>query len=354
MKKKFIATLLALSMVGALCACGSSSDTSSTTAAETTTASEETTTASEETTAASEETTTASDTASTADIKVGIAAPAVDHGWVAGVAYYAEQYCEENGLEYQVSTSSDAAEMTAGLQDLIAWGATLIVCYPQWTGMETAIQEVVDAGIPVVNFDIDIDVEGIYKVAGDNHGMGYECARYITDKVGDAATIAVMDNPNSGSVAELRKQGFYDYLDEIGYDQSNIFEATITSWARDEGLSVMADVLEANPEIDAVFSMDDEASMGFIQAITEAGRTDIHAITGGGGSQEYFGMIADEQYADLGLCTALYSPSMIQDAIELGIQVLNGEDVEQSVTIPTTIVDADNVADYLEPDNTVY
>ena len=33
-------------------------------------------------------------------VKVGIAAPDVTHGWVAGVAYYAEKYCQDNGLEF--------------------------------------------------------------------------------------------------------------------------------------------------------------------------------------------------------------------------------------------------------------
>ena len=95
-------------------------------------------------------------------VKVGIAAPDVTHGWVAGVAYYAEKYCKDNGLEYKVSTSADAAEMQAGLQDLVAWGATVIVSFPQWAGMETAMQEIIDMGIPVVNFDVDVACEGIY------------------------------------------------------------------------------------------------------------------------------------------------------------------------------------------------
>ena len=289
------------------------------------------------------------------EIKVGIAAPDVTHGWVAGVAYYAEKYCKDNDLEYMITTSSDAAEMTTALDDLVGWGATVIVSWPQWTGMETAMQDIIDSGIPVVNFDVDVDCEGIYKVTGDNYDMGYQCAKYITEKVGDAASIAVMDVPSSGSVCELRKQGFYDYLKEIEYDQSNIFEVTLESFARDKGLAGMADILESHDQIDAVFSMDDETSMGAIGAITDAGRTDIKAITGGGGCQEYFNMIADEQYADLGLASALYSPAMVEDAIQTAIDLLNGaDDIEPVVVIPTTIVSADNVEDYLDAENTVY
>ena len=287
-------------------------------------------------------------------VKVGIAAPDVTHGWVAGVAYYAEQYCKDNNLEYKVHTSADAAEMQAGLEDLVAWGATVIVSFPQWAGMETAMQEIIDMGIPVVNFDVDVACEGIYKVTGDNYDMGYQSAKYILEKVGDAATITVMDVPSSGSVCELRKEGFYDYLAEVGYDTTNIVEVTLESFARDDGVAVMADLLETYDHIDAVYSMDDETSLGCIQAINEAGRTDIKAITGGGGCQEYFKVIASEEGKAIGAASALYSPAMIQDAIKVAIKLMNGEEAEPVIVIPTTIVSAENVADHLDPNNNVY
>ena len=288
------------------------------------------------------------------DIKIGIAAPDVTHGWVAGVAYYAEKYCREQGITYKITTSADAAEMTANINDLVAWGADAIVLWPQWTGMEDAVDEITAQNIPVVSFDFDIDSDGIYKVTGDNTGMGYESAKYITEKVGDAATIAVLDVPSAGSVAELRKQGFYAYLDEIGYDKSNIFEVSEDSFTRDCGLKDMTDILESHSHIDAVFSMDDEISIGAIQAITEAGRTDIQAITGGGGMQEYFRMMKEEKYASLGLASALYSPAMVEDAVRSAISLCSGEACEKCIVIPTTIVTAANADEYIDAGNTVY
>lgn len=367
--KKFLALLLAGAMACSLAACGSSQSSSGgTSAAEAKTASTEAASkAAAETPEAAVTKTTeekSSNSSALADfdiskvdtskIKVGIAAPDVTHGWVAGVAYYAEKYCKDNNLTYKITTSSDAAEMTTALQDLQAWGATVIVSWPQWSGMEDAIQEVIDAGIPVVNFDVDVKCEGIYKVTGDNYDMGYQCGKYIADKVGDGANIVVMDVPSSGSVCELRKQGFYDYLKKINYDQSNIFEVQEDAFTRDDGLADMADILESHDKIDAVYSMDDETSIGCIQAITEAGRTDIKAITGGGGMQEYFKMIADDKYADLGLATALYSPSMVEDAIKTAIILQTGGTADSVVVIPTTIVNKDNVKDYIDPNNTVY
>ena len=110
----------------------------------------------------------------------------------------------------------------------------------------------------------------------------------------------------------------------------------------------MADALTANPQIDAVFSMDDETSIGALQAIAEAGRTDVKAITGGGGCQEYFKLMSDEKYADIWVASALYSPDMIVSCVENAIAVLNGEEVEHTIVLPSEIVDRDNVADHLD------
>lgn len=286
--------------------------------------------------------------------KIGIAAPDVTHGWVAGVAYYAEKYCKDQGITYKITTSADAAEMMANLNDLVTWGANAVILWPQWTGMEDTVSEIVAQGIPVVSFDVDINTDGVYKITGNNYGMGYESAKYITEKVGDAACIAVMDVPSIGSVSQQRKAGFYDYLKEINYDTSNIFEVSEDAFTRDDGLRDMTDILETHEHIDAVFSMDDETSIGAVQAITEAGRDDIKAITGGGGMQEYFRMIKDEKYASLGLASALYSPSMVENAVSTAISLCKGEKCEHCIVIPTAIVSVENVDTYIDAGNTVY
>ena len=114
--KKLIALLLAAMMVFALCACGASEEPAA-----------EEQPAAEEAPAEDAAEAPAEDAAEAPVVKVGIAAPDVTHGWVAGVAYYAEKYCKDNNLEYKITTSADAAEMTAALQDLMAWGATVVV-----------------------------------------------------------------------------------------------------------------------------------------------------------------------------------------------------------------------------------
>ncbi len=276
---------------------------------------------------------------------IGILAPAATHGWVAGVSYYAEQKAKELGLNYKMYTSGNAAEMTAQLDDLLAQGAKSIVMFPQWEGMEVPVQMAVEEGVHIVNFDIVINVEGVYRLAGDNEDMGIQGAHYIAEKLGGKGKVVILDVPTSGSVAELRKKGFLDTIAQIAPD-IEIIGTYATQFTREDGLKDMADILVANPEIDAVYSMDDETSIGAIQAIVESGRKDIKVITGGGGCQEYFNMMPE--YADIWLQSATYHPSMVEGCVQMALDLAEGKEVEKEIIIPTTIVDRDNHQDFLD------
>ena len=284
--------------------------------------------------------------------KVGILAPAVTHGWVAGVAYNAEQECLAlaDEVDYKLYTSNNAEEMTTQLDDLMTWGAQAIVAFPQWEGMEVPIQNAIDSGITVVNFDIVIDADGVYRVTGDNEGMGVESAKYIVEKIGTTGTVVALPVPTSGSVSELRMKGFTDTIKEIA-PEMNVIEYA-TAFTREDGLKDFTDILAANKQIDAVYSLDDETSIGVLQAIEDAGRTDIKVITGGGGCQEYFKII--KEHEDINICSALYSPRMVREAVDMAVSVLKGEKVDPVLVIPTTIVDRSNVDEYIDPNNTVY
>ena len=286
--------------------------------------------------------------------KIGVLAPATTHGWVGGVTYFAQQAIDELGLDATLATSSNADEMSSQIETMINQGVEAIVVWPQFTGVETAAEMALEKGIKIFNFDMIIEVDeqyadNMYVLTGDNYGMGVAGAEYIVEKIGTEGTVLIMDVPGSGNVAADRKAGFMDTMAEIAPDME--FIEIATQFAREDGLNDMTDALTANPHIDAVFSMDDESSIGALQAIVEAGRTDIKAITGGGGCQEYFNMMTDEQYAGIWVSSATYAPDMIVNCIENAVKVLNGEEVEHSIVLPTEVVDRDNVADYLNADS---
>ena len=285
---------------------------------------------------------------------IGILAPATTHGWVGGVTYYAQQAADSLDIEYELLTSSDADEMSSQIDQLIQLGVDAIVVWPQFTGVETAAEAALEKGIIIYNFDMIINVdetlaENMYVLTGDNYGMGVAGAEYIVEKIGTEGTVLIMDVPTSGNVGADRKAGFEATIAEIAPDMELI--TISTEFNREAGLNDMADALTAYDKIDAVFSMDDETSIGALQAIVEAKREDVKAITGGGGCQEYFNMMDDEEYANIWVSSALYSPTMIINCVENAVAVLAGEEIENTVVLATTIVDRDNAAEFLNADS---
>ncbi|MUV37202.1 hypothetical protein JNUCC1_01008 [Lentibacillus sp. JNUCC-1] len=54
---------------------------------------------------------------------------------------------------------------------------------------------------------------------------------------------------------------------------------------------------------------------------------------------------------DIWIESALYSPAMVKDAVDVALDLLNGKDVDKQTIIPTTIVDRDNYEEFLDEDS---
>ena len=81
--------------------------------------------------------------------------------------------------------------------------------------------------------------------------------------------------------------------------------------------------------------------------VTGLGKAKV--ITGGGGAQEWFNMMLADENQDIWLQSDLYSPVMVEDAVDMALDILNGNAPEDPVKIiPTERVDRENAADYLD------
>ena len=293
------------------------------------------------------------------EIHIGICAPATSHGWVGGVAYFAKLAAEETGVKYEYVTCTDNADMADKMMTMIDLGVDGIVVWPQGgTGLETAAKAVLDAGIVLYNFDSIIALdeskpeweELSYILTGDNYGMGVAYAEYIAEKLEGAGQVVLLNKPTANNVNDDRCAGYFDTIATLAPDIEVIGTYQI-DFSRENDMGVMADVLTAHDHIDAVISLDDETSIGALQAIAEAGRTDIKAITGGGGCQEYFNMMLDEKYADINVASMTYAPDMIQECIFNVVKVLQGEEIEHEIVMETNVVDKTNVEEFLNADS---
>ncbi|MDF2568215.1 MAG: LacI family transcriptional regulator [Oscillospiraceae bacterium] len=292
---------------------------------------------------------TSSTSSSSSKGPIAIVVPSGDHGWTAALSYYAQQKCKDLGLAegtgYKIVTSSNVNEQANQIDEMISLKASAIVLLPHTDEVSVAAQKIVTAKIPLIVFDRK--VTGTYNayVAGDNKGMGVATADYLGEKLGGKGTIAVVNTPSVGSVNVDRIAGFKEEM-AAKYPNIKLIDQTEDGYTQQAGLKMATDMLVANKSIDAVYSTDDEPSLGILQAIKDAKRTDIKYVSGGGGAQAYYQKIQSE--TAITLFTATYSPAMIKDAIQVASDIVAGKSVNKETIIPPTIVDKSNVAQNID------
>jgi len=277
---------------------------------------------------------------------IGVSVPNATHGWTGAVIDYAEAALDLFDVDGRVVTADDVNKQANDLEDLIALGVDAIVILPiEGSPLTPAAQAVLDAGIPLVNFDRELDnATWTALVKGDNSGIGINGGAWLVEKLGGSGKVFMLSGPPV-SVTTQRDDGFRTAIKGTDIEVVGLQDG---GYNREGGYSVMENALVANPEIDAVFAIDDEMALGALQAIKEAGRTDIRYITGAGGNSDFFKTIMNE--SEIELATFLYSPKMIQDAIEVAIQIVNGQSVAKESVIPADRVDAANVDEYYAAD----
>ncbi|KGF05328.1 substrate-binding domain-containing protein [Anaerococcus lactolyticus] len=276
---------------------------------------------------------------------IGISILAADHGWLAALSYNAEEKVKESGINAKILTSNNVNEQASNIDDLIAMNPSAIVLEPHTDEVKNYAKKIIDAKIPLVLFDRLVDVDYTSYVTGNNPKVGSTVAEYLGSKLDEDATIAVHNVPSAGSVSAERVDNFKKVMKEK-YPNIKLVEFQTASFTQEDGLKSGADLLTANSKIDAIFSIDDESSLGFLQAIKDAGRDDIKYISGCGGSQAYFKKIQEEK--DIHLFSATYSPKMIKDAIEVATKISKGEKVEKDIFIDPEIVSSENVSDFID------
>lgn len=388
MKKKVLAVLLCAAMVASIAGCGNTAK--DTTKEETTTdqaTTDQTTTDQDQT---EEENTQES---SKAGIHIYILTPSEDHGWTGSVATFAKKSADEINDEgtysAEVITSADANEQISQIEDIIANysgdGKTAVAMLPQDDTVESAIQQLIDAGIPYTAFDRIIDSvkdKAVANVKGDNSGIGAATAAYFVSlgmKPGEQVYVYQGD---TSSVTTLRDNGFVDYVlgnleyegskiaDDAKWTEEQVDSAIVytgaMNWSRSSAKehfeSLMSD--SSNAKIKWFYAEDDELAMGIIEALNGSGIDDSvkkdflankPVISGCGGLAEIYDVIAGKEYVDIvaqigGIMSATYNPSMIQTTVQLLVDYLNDKEVEQDYIVPVKIVTNENV-DQFEPFN---
>ncbi len=137
-------------------------------------------------------------------------------------------------------------------------------------GMAPAVQQVVDAGIPVVTIDRSVSgVDVLAHVGADNVKGGEEQGKALLELFPDGATIFELLGTPGSSPAIDRDKGLKNII--AGVENIKIACEQTAEFARDKGLSVTENCLGSTPNPDAIVAANDDMGLGAVEAAKAAG-----------------------------------------------------------------------------------
>ncbi len=242
-----------------------------------------------------------------------------------------------------MEAGQDSAKQIEIIENFISQGCDAVFLNPvDRDAITPGIMELKEAGIPIINFDSSVaalDMVDSY-VATDNYQAGVLCAEAMLKDFPDGGEIAVLNYP-ANSACNDRETGF---LETIG----DKFEVVATFDAQGDvgqGQTITADILQAHPELTAIFSINDQAGMGAYASVTAAG-LDV-AIYGVDGNPDAKTVINQE--GSIYKMSAAQSPiKMGKECYDVAMKILKGEDYDFQVDVDVFPITIENVADYLD------
>lgn len=334
--RKILSVLLAAAMVTSMTACGGGkTETAAPTAAPTEASKAESTEADKTEPAASE--------AAGGELKkIGVAFMKTDP-FMVPLYDGMKAKCDENGIELiAYYADNDIEKQISQVDDLLQQDIDGLIVMPvDFEGITPALEAAAKVNVPVVSVDAECAKKDltIAYIASDNYAAGYACGEYVL-KTLDEAKIVALTHPEIKCTID-RYQGFKDAIE--GKEGFEIVAEQPASGLMDKAMTVMDNMVQAQPEIDVVFCINDGSSQGAISSLEAANRLEgvqVYAVDGQQANADLIkaGKLTGE--------AAQQPYKMGEGAVDLLIKNSKGENFEYENLLEINFLTKENVDGY--------
>jgi ribose transport system substrate-binding protein len=235
---------------------------------------------------------------------------------------------------------------TSQMDNFITQKVDLILISPfEASPLTPVVARAMKAGIPVIELDRktvgDAGKDYTAFIGGDNFKIAEEAGKYVADKLlPQGGEVAVLEGLPSSTPAVERLNGFKAGVKDNA--KIDVVAEQAADWLPDKAQTAFAAMLQAHPNIKAVYASNDMMAAGARLAAKGAGKLDQVKILGTDGLPGAAGgirAVAEGEWA----ATFTY-PTGGPEAIEMAKSILLdcAEKVPTVVTVPTTAITPDN------------
>jgi inositol transport system substrate-binding protein len=183
-----------------------------------------------------------------------------------------------------VDGQADDAKQNAAIENAITNKYDLIILQPNDSeAQKPYIMKAVDAKIPIVLTNPRVPDPVIMAVTNsvdaDPYEQGAVVARLALTQIPQGAKVVVLRGPDGNLHSVERRRSWEQEFFAKRPDVTIVGEQS-GHWNKDEGMRYMEDWVQANPQIDAVVSMNDNMAMGALEAVKGNSKFDSLLVYG--------------------------------------------------------------------------
>ena len=274
-----------------------------------------------------------SSAASAAGEKIGLVVSTQNNPFFVTLKEGAVQKANELGYELIVLDSqNDPSKELGNVEDLLVKGVDVLLINPTDSdAVASSVRAANRSKIPVVTLDRAANGGKVVShVASDNVLGGEVAGNYIVEKLGGKGKVVELEGIPGTTAARDRGEGFNKAIAgklEVVAKQSADFDRT-------KGLTVMENILQAQPEINAVFAHNDEMALGALKAIEASGRKNI-VVVGFDATDDAVAAVKDGKLS----ATVAQKPAEIGAiGVEVADKIIKKEAVQENVPVALELI----------------
>jgi ribose transport system substrate-binding protein len=249
---------------------------------------------------------------------------------------------KEAGADVQVvDAQGNARKQLSDIEDLVQQRMDAVLISPyQSDPIVPAVRAANEAKVPVVI--VDIGVKGgdyVALIISDNFAGGKLAGDFIAERLQGKGPVAHISAQPGVENARKRGAGFEQVMKERGIK----IVASQTAYSeRAKGMEVMENMLQAHPDIRAVFCENDEMALGASRALLGASRKDV-VVVGFDGNPDALAAI---RKGELAATVAQQPEEMGRMGVRIALKSIKGEAVDKTVQVPVTLITRQNLDQY--------
>jgi ABC-type sugar transport system substrate-binding protein len=201
------------------------------------------------------------------------------------------------------------------------------------------------AGIPVFCMDREINslTAATSQILSDSYSGAVAIGKYFTQTLNKKGNYVELLGIVGDNNTWARSKGFHSVVDN--YSGFKMLAQQSAEFDRNKAMEVMESILQAHPDIDAVFCGNDGMAMGAYQALVSAGKADKVKVFGFDGAEDVITSIGENKVAATGM---QFPKVMAETAAIYADQYIKGKrDFPQKVPVAVELVTYANIGDYI-------